>query len=42
MNWSHAAASTLSDVAGMNRSRVSSSRLIVRGFGSRIVCAGSG
>jgi hypothetical protein len=41
-NWIHAAASRFSVVAGLNLSRVSSSRLTVRGFGSRSFSGGSG
>jgi hypothetical protein len=42
MNWSQAAASTLSVVAGAKVWRVISSRLTRRGFGSRIEGSGSG
>ena len=40
-NWIHAPASRLSVVAGMNSSRVRSSRLIVRAFGSSSLSSGS-
>ena len=41
-NWSHAAASTLTIVAGLNSSRVRSFRLTRRGFGSSSCGSGSG
>ena len=42
MNWIHAAASMLRLLAGTNVSRVSSSRLMTRGFGAMICGSGSG